>query len=132
MAKLADALDLGSSGQPYGFKSLQLHQNTGFMLGVFLLRDFVLSAPRYACEPILCGWRSFLCASTTSHYYAHSVLYKSLQLHQKMAMSMWHKPFFLYFSPNKGLERVGIADTTADFCCLSATNDGHPSFATPA
>ena len=76
MAKLADALDLGSSGQPYGFKSLQLHQ--------------------------------------------------------KMAMSMWHKPFFLYTPLNKGLERVGIADTRVDCCCLSATNDGHPSFATPA
>ena len=54
----------------------------------FLLKDFVLSAPRYACEPILCGWRSFLCASTTSRYYAHSVLYKSLQLHQNTEFAL--------------------------------------------
>ena len=29
VAKLADALDLGSSGRPWGFKSLHPHQNEG-------------------------------------------------------------------------------------------------------
>ena len=39
---------------------------------------------------------------------------------------MWHKPFFLYFSPNKGLERVGIADTTAiSVACLRQMMDTH-------
>lgn len=30
MAKLADALDLGSNGKPYGFESLRPHQNAVF------------------------------------------------------------------------------------------------------
>ena len=122
MAKLADALDLGSSGQPYGFKSLQLHQNTEFMLGVFLLRDFVLSAPRYACEPILCGWRSFLCASTTSRYYVHSVLYKSLQLHQntEFMLGVFLLRDFVLSAPRYACEPILCG--WRSFLCASTTS----------
>ena len=43
-----------------------------------------------------------------------------------MAMSIWHKPFFLYTPLNKGLERVGIADTMANFiACLRQMMDTH-------
>ena len=35
MAKLADALDLGSSGQPWGFKSSHPHQRRLAMLVFF-------------------------------------------------------------------------------------------------
>ena len=39
--------------------------------------------------------------------------------------------FFVYLqSLNKGLERVGIADTQPINAVLSATKGGHPSFAT--
>ena len=70
MAKLADALDLGSSGQPYGFKSLQLHQ--------------------------------------------------------KMAMSMWHKPFFCIFHQIRdlnGWESQTLGQTVV--VCLRQMMDTH-------
>ena len=39
---------------------------------------------------------------------------------------MWHKPFFLYTPLNKGLERVGIADTIANLVvCLRQMMDTH-------
>ena len=47
MAKLADALDLGSSGQPYGFKSLQLHQTPRFC-SVFFIFEGALCFQHHA------------------------------------------------------------------------------------
>ena len=61
MAKLADALDLGSSGQPYGFKSLQLHQSTEFMLGVFCCGTLCFQHHALRVNPYcVAGARSFV------------------------------------------------------------------------
>ena len=39
VAKLANALDLGSSGKPWGFKSLHPHQIRGGYLSFFIFKN---------------------------------------------------------------------------------------------
>ena len=54
----------------------------------FFFLGLCVFAPRYACEPILHGWRStFRMQAYRSRYYAHFVLYKSLRLHQSTEFS---------------------------------------------
>ena len=58
--------------------------------------------------------------------------FKSLHPYQQKDNPIW-VVFFVYLqSLKKGLERVGIAGIQPINAVLSATKDGHPSFATPA
>ena len=115
VAELADALDSGSSESFFHMGSspfICTKQNTE-MSSVFFccLKGLCAIAPHFVCELIFYGWRSLLQTSLSVRYYAHFVLYKSLHLHQKMAIPFGCEPFFCFLSHKKGLERVGIVDS---------------------
>ena len=66
MAKLVDALDLGSSERSWGFESLYPHQKKNSHRRVFLLRVGLIGlcpTNAHAFEPPRCGWRPSLLAS---------------------------------------------------------------------
>ncbi len=60
MAELADALDLGSSGRPWGFKSLYAHHtmkkplaNKGFLLFIYMIMIDVVTTHLLDLNPRL-------------------------------------------------------------------------------